>query len=104
VGFKSASGECVDGQGNVYVTNIKPLALYEYAHGSKNRIATYLTKHAGSEQCTVSANTDIAVIGAGNYINIFKPGKKSPVVLRDPRSLSIILARTIQAATSSSEA
>ncbi|MGA9275093.1 MAG: hypothetical protein WBV67_16560, partial [Candidatus Cybelea sp.] len=31
-GFYSNVGECVDANGDVFVTNFKPVAVYEYAH------------------------------------------------------------------------
>jgi hypothetical protein len=83
-GFSSAAGECVDAKGDVFVTNDNPVALYEYAHGSTKRIATYLPEKAGSTGCAIDpATNNIAVTGSTNFVNIFEPGKRKPNVIED---------------------
>jgi len=82
--FYSAAGECVDANGDVFVTNFKPVTVYEYAHGGTKRIAEFPTKKAGTTGCAISpVNGDLAITGGINYLEIFRGAKGKPVVLRD---------------------
>jgi hypothetical protein len=83
-GFVSAAGECVDTKGDVFVTNFKPVTLYEYAHGGKKPIAKFPTTKAGTTGCAVNpVNGDLAITGLTSYVEIFKGAKGKPIVLRD---------------------
>lgn len=87
-GFKSAVGDCVDKQGNVFVTN------HLYAHG-ETRIAKYVhggdkpvaelanDKHVGPLGCSVDPLTgDLAISGGGSSlgagVDIFRAAKGKP--------------------------
>ncbi|HEY2476798.1 MAG TPA: hypothetical protein VGI19_18600 [Candidatus Cybelea sp.] len=83
-GFYSAVGECVDKQGDVFVVNFKPLAVYEYSHGGTKRIATYLDKKAGSNGCAINPlNGDLAVSGVSSYVDVFKSPNQRPTSYKD---------------------
>lgn len=89
-GFYSAAGDCVDSKGDVFIVNLKPLVVYEYAHGGTKRIATFPTKKAGSIGCAINPKTgDLATSGgigpAGAYVEIFKAAKGHPIAIEDHR-------------------
>jgi hypothetical protein len=92
--FKSTVGACVDGKGNVFITN------HVYAHGH-TRIAEYA--HGGSKPITELANDDrigpigcsvdpvsgnLAVSGGGSSrgvgVNIFSRARGKPLFIRIP--------------------
>jgi hypothetical protein len=84
-GFYSAVGECVDAKGNVFVTNSKPDAIYEYAHGGLKRIATLSTKDVGPVGCAIDPTTgNLAVTGSGSHerINVFKKARGKPTLYK----------------------
>jgi hypothetical protein len=83
-GFDANASECVDVQGDVYVTNFDPPALYEYAHGGSKRIATYKLKQHGAVGCSYDVTTgNLAVIGVGSTVDIFAPGATKPSMVLD---------------------
>ena len=83
-GFYSAVGECVDGHGDVFITNFKPVTVYEYAHGGKKPIAEFPTKKAGTVGCAINpVNGDLAITGQTSYVEIFKGAKGSLIIMRD---------------------
>lgn len=82
--FYSAAGECVDANGDVFVTNFKPVTVYEYAHGGTKPIAKFPTKKAGTLGCAINpVNGDLAISGLTSYVEIFKGAKGKPMILRD---------------------
>jgi hypothetical protein len=84
-GFYSAVGECIDSKGDVFITNFKPVNVYEYAHGGTKRIAEFPTKKAGTVGCAINpVNGDLAITGQTSYVEIFKGAQEGkPVVLQD---------------------
>ena len=83
-GFTANASECVDAQGDVYVTNFDPPALYEYAHGRSKRMATYKLKQHGAVGCSYDVTTgNLAVIGIGSTVDIFAPGATKPTMVLD---------------------
>jgi hypothetical protein len=84
-GFFSTVGECVDSRGDVFVTNDKPVTVYEYVHGGTKRIASYPTKKAGAVGCAISPKTgDLAISGGfGSYVEIYKQAKGKPIAILD---------------------
>jgi hypothetical protein len=83
-GFTPNASECIDAQGDVYVTNFDPPALYEYAHGRSKRIATYKLKQHGAVGCSYDNTTgNLAVIGVGDTVDIFAPGATKPTMVLD---------------------
>lgn len=84
-GFYSAVGECVDAKSDVFITNYKPVAVYEYAHGGTKRIATFPTKKAGTVGCAIDPiSGDLAISGQTDAVEIFRNASGKPVVVRDP--------------------
>jgi len=82
--FHSASGACIDSTGDVFVTNFKPVTVYEYAHGGTKRIASFPTKKAGTFGCAVNpVNGNLAITGQTSYVEIFKGARGKPIVLQD---------------------
>jgi hypothetical protein len=87
-GFYSSVGECVDSKGDVFVTNDRPTAIYEYAHGGTKRIATLKTD-VGPVGCSVDPTTgNLAVSGfsgvpPGPGVDIFKGARGKPSFYRD---------------------
>jgi len=84
-GFYSASAECTDAAGNVYVTNEKPVAIYEYQHGGTKRIKTFRLKRGGADGCAIDPTSgDLAVSGNGSTVTIFEPGGSKQHTINDP--------------------
>jgi hypothetical protein len=85
-GFTANASECVDAESNVYVTNFKPPALYEYAHGATKRIGKFLPQRIGAGACAVDPTSgNIAASGNSSFVDIFKPGNKKPLIVNDPK-------------------
>src|SRR5580698_2028515 len=85
-GVNDASGACSDSKGDVFITDYKPVAILEYAHGGTKRIATYHLKVGGGIGCAVSPTTgDLAATGASSSVDIFKPGSHKPLLINDPK-------------------
>jgi hypothetical protein len=84
-GFYSAAGECVDSKGDVFVTNAKPVNVYEYAHGGTKRIGDFPTKKAGTFGCAINPiNGDLAITGGTSYVEVYKGARQGkPIVLQD---------------------
>ena len=82
-GFKQPAGECVDGAGNVYVTNTMAKNVIEYAHGGMTPIATLDDSGQLPVACAVRGAT-VAVANfmpAGNgygSISIYVGGATTP--------------------------
>ncbi len=81
-GFAEPYGQCVDGKGNVYISNFAAGSVVEYAHGGKRVIKT-LNTDGYPIGCSTDENGDIAVTnfatpsGPGN-VEIFSEGSGSP--------------------------
>lgn len=81
-GFKSTVGDCIDGSGNVFITNHVyghgDTRIAEYAHGGSKPIAELANDdRIGPIGCSVDPTTgDLAVSGGGSSrgagVNIFK--------------------------------
>lgn len=87
-GFEYPDGQCVDAQGDVYITNFKAESVVEYARGGTYPIKALATDgHAIG--CSVSPSGDLAVTnfytkkGAGN-VQIFKNASGTPADYSDP--------------------
>jgi hypothetical protein len=87
-GFVSASGACGDSKGDVFITNFKPVTVYEYAHGGTQRIGSFPTKKAGTFGCAVNpVSGDLAISGQTSYLEIYRGAKGKPIVLQDKSML-----------------
>lgn len=77
------SGECVDKQGDVWVTNLVSVDVNEYAHGGKKPIATLYNPTVYANGCSIDPTTgDLAVsylgfLGTGS-VAIFHNAMGSP--------------------------
>lgn len=89
-GFDSAVGECVDKEGNVFVTNQRPARIFEYAHGQRKRIATLKVPVGRGGPglpvgCSIDPTTgDLAVTGFSTEVKIFKNARGKPSLFNDP--------------------
>jgi len=87
-GLASPAGQCVDAQGDVYVTNGDG-SVDEYAHGGTNTINTYSTS-GGAFGCSVDKKGDLAVtdfVGpsySAGSITVFPKGSTKGTVYSDP--------------------
>lgn len=93
-GFDYPDGQCVDANGDVYITNFEGGNVIEYAHGGTEPIKTLAT-HGYAIGCSVSPSGDLAVTnfstkkgrnddrGPGN-VSIFKNASGKPRVYSDP--------------------
>ena len=92
--FYSAAGECVDSEGNVFVSNWRPRGVYEYAHGGTKRLAFFRTTKVGPLSCAISPTTgDLAICGSSNAVEIYKAGQQNDVMFKDERMQYGTLAR-----------
>jgi hypothetical protein len=69
-GLGQPEGECADKSGNVFITSPSASygsAVYEYAHGSTNPIATLDSPYLGATGCSVDpASERLAISGGGS--------------------------------------
>jgi hypothetical protein len=56
-GFDQPQGECVDGKGNVFVTNTQASTILEFAHGGTTPIATFSDPGQFPVACAISSLT-----------------------------------------------
>jgi hypothetical protein len=85
-GFNSPVSDCVDAQGNVFITNFAPPALYEYAHGGTKRTATLRVpkRLVAPVGCAIDPKTgNLAVTGFSHGAEIFKGAHGTPTFYRD---------------------
>jgi hypothetical protein len=74
-GFNAPQGECVDGTGDVWITNLQGGNIVEYAHGGLSPIATLSDGGQFPEGCSVDKATgDLAV---SNLSGVSGPGNVS---------------------------
>ena len=87
-GFNYPDGQCVDAQGDVYITNFDAGTVLEYAHGGTIPIKT-LETNGYPIGCSVSSAGDLAVAnfstqsGPGNVL-VFKDASGTPTAYSDP--------------------
>jgi hypothetical protein len=83
-GFDVPQGECVDGTGNVWITDQSASEIREYAHGGTKPIATLKDSDEYPDSCSVDPKTgDLAVTNGfsssgGGSIGIYAGAKGSP--------------------------
>jgi hypothetical protein len=83
-GFDVPQGECVDGTGNVWITNQSASEIREYAHGGTKPIAMLKDPDEYPDSCAVDPKTgDLAVTNGfsssgGGSIGIYAGAKGSP--------------------------
>ncbi len=67
-GFADPSGLCIDGLGNVYVTDGSSQLIYEFAHGGAKPIAKVFDTFGYPTGCSVSPkNGDVAISNYNTY-------------------------------------
>lgn len=85
-GFDSLTGECVDGVGDVFITDTKQGGsgyVYEYAHGGSEPIATLSDPFTWPAGCAVDPTSgDLALVSFGG-IAIFPHASGNPVTYTD---------------------
>ncbi len=88
-GFYLATGECVDGGGNVFIVNTGNGEVFKYAHGDKKRIATLHSPSRDPVGCAVdpvSGNLAVGSEGFGSAatVAVFNHARGKPKVYADP--------------------
>lgn len=94
-GLPDPQGECVDKNGDVFVTTFGGQEIVEYAHGGTSPIETLQNPGEEMEGCSVDPNSDtLAAInfapmgGSGNGgVSLYAHASGSPTVLTDPNLL-----------------
>lgn len=94
-GFVAPAGECVDGAGDVFVTDAEDYDIVEYAHGEKMPIKTVSDPGFNASSCSIDPKSgDLAVINAcsskyGSYcsgpgsVAIYRKAKGTPKIYTD---------------------
>ena len=87
-GFALPGGECVDGRGNIFITDTDTGKIFEYAHGGKHPIATLPAPGPDSLGCSVdptTGNLAVSSLGFGNNgaVGIYKGAKGSPKLYKN---------------------
>jgi hypothetical protein len=83
----SPQGECVDRQGNVWITDSSAWQLLEYAHGGTSPIAILSKDISEPYDCAVDPTTgDITVINSTKLIAVFRHGRGAPTQYYVPGS------------------
>ena len=75
------SGACVDGEGNVYISN--STEVVEYAHGGTNSIATFKVPGTRAGGCSVdptTGNLAVQFLGTSGNIAVFPKGSDTPTL------------------------
>jgi hypothetical protein len=84
--FYAPQGECVDKNGDVFVTNFGGGQIFEYAHAGTRRVATLKSPAAGPIGCSVDATTgSLAVSAFGGIVAIYKNARGKPTAYTDPQ-------------------
>ncbi|MFZ0574460.1 MAG: hypothetical protein WAM02_07260 [Candidatus Cybelea sp.] len=92
--FKQPMGECVDGTGNVYITDYAAEQVLEYAHGGGKPAKTFSDSPYSPYTCTIDPTTgDLAVADNGDSsqagdIAIWPPGSSQPTRYTDLQILN----------------
>ncbi len=80
-------GECVDGRGNVFVTDQQYSRIDVFAHGRVGKIRELHTHRTAPVGCAVDPTTgNLAATGFSNRVNIFKAGQGEPVTYKASKS------------------
>ncbi|HTA54531.1 MAG TPA: hypothetical protein VK755_07305 [Candidatus Acidoferrales bacterium] len=85
-GFYLPSGECVDKRGDVWLLNLSPAEVIEYAHGGTSPIATLNDPTKEGVSCSVDPTSgDLAVASAHPAeVEIYKHATGTPTIYSDP--------------------
>ena len=84
--FYAPQGECVDKNGDVFITNFGGGQIFEYAHAGTRRVATLKSPAAGPIGCSVDATTgSLAVSAFGGVVAIYKNARGKPTTYSDPQ-------------------
>jgi hypothetical protein len=88
-GFRQPDGQCVDAQGDVWITDTLSSAVVEYAHGRSEPMATLSTGDGNDPiGCSVAPNGDLAVVNSPNgsapgNVEVFQNASGSATVYTD---------------------
>lgn len=84
-GFYAAGGECVDQNGDVFITNLGTNQIFAYAYGSEKRLRV-LTGYGGPVGCSIDPTTgDLAAssLGSGNgAVAVYKQARGKPKIYK----------------------
>lgn len=64
IGFDMPKGECVDGRGDVFITEYDASAVVEYAHGGKTALAKLHTAIYAPQSCAIDPTTGNLAVAA----------------------------------------
>jgi hypothetical protein len=86
-GFESPEGECVDGAGDVFITDYDAQDIVEYAHGGTTPINTLSNSGKSPVGCSVDPTTgNLAVTdwnGPPSHLAIYQNAQGNPTYLSD---------------------
>lgn len=85
-GFAQPYGQCVDGNGNVWITNLDAKGVVEYAHGASKPLRT-LRSAGHSSGCAIDPTTgNLAVtnLELPAELQIYKKAAGTPAVYKNP--------------------
>jgi DNA-binding beta-propeller fold protein YncE len=91
-GFSLPQGECVDGAGDVFITNTNLSQILEFAHGGTQPIATLNDPGEYPDGCAIDpttgdlAVTNLSAYGSGqtNSVSIYSSAQGTPTLYTDP--------------------
>lgn len=72
-GFSAPYGQCIDGKGNIYITDLGSATVYEFAHGGTTPIATATDNYGSPIGCSVDPTTGNVAVSDFNGPN-YGPG------------------------------
>ncbi len=79
-GFSFPTGECIDKRGDVWVLNVSPEEVIEFAHGGTTPIAT-LDNPIGGFSCSIDPTSgDLAVSSDNSEVAIYKNAAGTPTI------------------------
>jgi hypothetical protein len=91
-GFSQPQGECVDGSGDVWITNTQVHQILEFAHGSKNAMHILVDPTGYPVGCAIDPTTgNLAVTnffdfsGAGS-VEVYRKARGTPTPYANPRA------------------
>jgi hypothetical protein len=85
-GFGNPLGECVDAAGDIWIVNLSPPEIVEYAHGGTTPIATLSDSGEEPSGCSVDPTTGNLAV-ANHYpgnVAIYQHAKGTPTLYSDP--------------------
>ena len=97
-GFRQPYGQCVDAQGDVWITDSLSSAVVEYAHGKSEPMATLSTGYGNDPVgCSVAPNGDLAVVNSPNgsapgNVEVFQNASGPATVYSDSSACNLMFS------------